>query len=776
MAEGIVEAADLFTGKIRQIKWFDVFFVDDDGLPVPNVSFEVIYASGEKKVCQADANGYFKDDKAVEGQVKIKMQNGSIIESYGNFSDFSEDDADPDNTGEDKIEYIVRKRDTLSKIARRLGVSGGWQTLYNTTAPDGTPNFKRLRSGNPNRIYPGETIWVPTNRRVVRVNTKNAAKAITKVRIRGKQRDEMQIQRAVNWAIYHARYESERQAADNLLIAAGWDESNNTLNIKKLCDILKPVLKLNRPGIGDKWNLYVIQGNIMKYYDNSGNFQYQFNLNCSPIGQAGAYTFYEVNGMNLLLAIYDNTSCLGDPAKPYVAEFAESIEGEEARQKWNESNFEIDAASNTWNFKKLPVIYQAPSTKGSWQSIVLEGGNGVLEDYIGDSDYQAKVHERNLAVLETYGRNYRGFLNNYIRIINVIPSSQGEDALREKGPPPEPYPFPLPVGATQKQEWDLTEKMNECSSYSAWLAVSDKIYEMDNYRWPSSSSQHREGAVFFRPKLTLQPSAAEYINTKIDNLAEALPVFGRLSSYGDVKLEWNFDIGTDGFKLGSSKSVVFKKEGNFVAKEFKLSGGEEVEIDDSGGKKVTFKIGYGDYGLEASTDGEFKLTGPSGATAYVNPKTAEMGFGVNIPIPGLGSVYVGIGMVGLRSETVLVYLSGAPGFFERKSPDTLVKTAWANLEYWEKLKLEILGWNQEIWDIKDELEYSELPNSVKADLDSLSPAEYIAGLHLGFQGRWAGNWVDFWKKKLPAVEGVLTFKPVEVRVRQENLKHIATGK
>lgn len=168
---------------------------------------------------------------------------------------------------------------------------------------------------------------------------------------------------------------------------------------------------------------------------------------------------------------------------------------------------------------------------------------------------------------------------------------------------------------------------------------------------------------------------------------------------------------------------------------------------------MNFKLSCGKYGIETATDGEFKLTGPAGATAYSNPKTAEGGFGVTIPIPGVGAVYVGIGIVGLKAETVYVYLSGAPGFFERKSPQKLVKTPWTNLEHWETRCLEALGWNQEAWDTKDQLPYSQYPNSLKTDVGSLNPAEYRAAIHLGFQGRKAAIWVDFWKRKMPPVEG-----------------------
>jgi LysM repeat protein len=48
--------------------------------------------------------------------------------------------------------YTIKSGDNLSSIAARYGMS--WQTLYNS-------NKGNLRSGNPNLIYPGETIQIP---------------------------------------------------------------------------------------------------------------------------------------------------------------------------------------------------------------------------------------------------------------------------------------------------------------------------------------------------------------------------------------------------------------------------------------------------------------------------------------------------------------------------------------------------------------------------------------------------------------------------------------
>jgi nucleoid-associated protein YgaU len=60
--------------------------------------------------------------------------------------------------------YTIVSGDTLSAIARRIGFwrrLGGWQALYDFAGSDGRKNRERLRSGDPDLIFPGEQIWIP---------------------------------------------------------------------------------------------------------------------------------------------------------------------------------------------------------------------------------------------------------------------------------------------------------------------------------------------------------------------------------------------------------------------------------------------------------------------------------------------------------------------------------------------------------------------------------------------------------------------------------------
>jgi hypothetical protein len=60
--------------------------------------------------------------------------------------------------------YTVKQGDTLSKIAQRIGFQypyATWKDLYNFKGKDNTINRDILRSKDPEKIYPGEQIWIP---------------------------------------------------------------------------------------------------------------------------------------------------------------------------------------------------------------------------------------------------------------------------------------------------------------------------------------------------------------------------------------------------------------------------------------------------------------------------------------------------------------------------------------------------------------------------------------------------------------------------------------
>ncbi len=770
------EAGILSSGKsnhIRLVKpkisWFDVLFVDDDGQPLPDIEFEIRYANGKKKTAKADNNGYYKEENTPEGKIWIKTTDGAVIESFGSTGINDKEDVDPDNKKAEAVEVIIRRGDTLSKIARKFGTK--WRKLYKFKGPDGIKNSERLRSGNPNLIYPGEIIWVPTKRRVVHLHTKYSPKGIARVRVRKKRRGTIQQKTAQRHEIYQKRW--EHYAIDNLALSAGWDKDNNTPDIENLCEELTPVFKRIHPKVGKNWNLYLIQDNTMSYYDSDGKFKYKFQLNMKPKGLVGAYTLFQIDGNLYTAGIYDMTNGIGGPASEKSNVYIEEIIiGEEGKKVYGDSLYVYNKAGEIVDLKKVPIIYLAPANWAQWTAVAFHAGNGLLDEYIGDDDYNENAHERNLRVIETCNSFYRGEINKYIKNVKAIDPKQGENAIRKLGSPPEPYRFPIPLTAREapiaQKNWDLklASKMGECSTYSAWLAITQKLWDINLVRWKSTEARHSEGNIFLRIKLTVEPNAGELIDKASDWL-----LFGHLSTYEKAGYEYTFDAGTDGVTTGSKKTLSVVENGGIkVPGKVDLGLGRTIEIDTSGAgdNKMIYNVDAGGYGVSFTPNGPFSMKGPAGplpinTTSHWDPDKASGGYGVAFSIPGVGGIYIGLEHTNVRMDTLLAYTSGAPGFFEKKSCDDLVKTYWNDLTLQETAKLQVLGWNQDLWDFMEFLDYTnDFPASAKSSLESLKIEERIAAIHLGFTGEYGTNWKQFWLE--------LSSKEGQEKVKKKNKK------
>jgi len=771
------EAGVLSTGKSNQIRllkpkirWFDVLFVDDDGHPVPDVEFEIRYANGKKKTAQADKNGYYKEENTPEGRIWIKTTDGAIIESFGSTRTNSKDDIDPKNKKPEAVEVIIRRGDTLSKIARKFGTK--WRKLYKFKGPDGMRNSKRLRSGSPHLIYPGEIIWVPTKRRVVRLHTKYSSKGIARVRVRKKRRGTIEQKAAQRHEIYQNRW--QHYAIDNLALSAGWDKGKNTPDIDNLCEEITPVFKCIAPTIGKNWNLYLIQDNIMTYYDSEGEFKYKFQLNTVLRGKVGAYTLFQVDNDLYTAGMYDMTTGLNDPTTKSKISIEEIIVGEEGKKVYKDSLYLYNGAREIVGIKKVPVLYLAPANWAQWTAVAYHAGSGILDEYIGDDDYNENAHERNLRVIDTCNAFYRGEINKYIEKVKAIEPKLGENAVRKLGPPPEPYRFPIPLTARKapiaQKNWDLklASKMGECSTYFAWLAITNKLWDINLMRWKSTEARHSEGNIFLRIKLTVEPNAGELLDKASDWL-----LFGHLSTYEKAGYEFTFDAGTDGVTTGHKKTLSVVENGGIkIPGKVDLGLGRTIEIDTSGAgdNKMIYNIDAGGYGVSFTPNGAFAMKGPAGplpinATSHWDPDKASGGYGITFSIPGVGGVYIGLEHTNIKMGTLLAYTSGAPGFFEKKSCDDLVKTFWNGLTLQETAKLQVLGWNQDLWDFMEFLDFNnDFPSSTKSSLSSLKIEERIAAIHLGFTGEYATNWKKFWLN--------LSSKEGQKKVKKKNKKII----
>src|SRR5204863_9247227 len=83
-------------------------------------------------------------------------------------------------------------------------------------------------------------------------------------------------------------------------------------------------------------------------------------------------------------------------------------------------------------------IWLVTPTRGQLTAVARHGGSGRLEDYGHDSTLNDSIHQRNLAVCAAAKLAYLKALDDYTGWINGD-EANSEDAIREKGRPPEVY-------------------------------------------------------------------------------------------------------------------------------------------------------------------------------------------------------------------------------------------------------------------------------------------------------------------------------------------------
>gem|GEM_PF-7056882 len=540
-------------------------------------------------------------------------------------------------------------------------------------------------------------------------------------------------------------------AIDNLSLVAGLDDG--VFNKKGLYTVLKEWLTEYFPMVvNHEYILFLLDDRALTCFNPSGEIAHIFPLK-DGIGERlqGAFGGYMA------------FATPGDPLFRDMSNFryVVSVQGmrDEDGIELNEIIQEdVVPKINTFfdnNSDKASLLYRAP-TGGQAVGLADSGGAGYLEDYgVGGT------HSRNMATVEFVAQAYKSVLSSYIKQVNGIDVEEEPDhpwtleyiekelgleskskreltaegrnkqqkvlaallSLKHLGPPPTVYLFPRPQGATDEQ-WQELRESNYVSDYSAWVAISDKIDDIND--------RHSEGAVFFRVKFSLKASA----DPKTPGI------------YGEVKVEHTIDFGTDGFFHKREQTAAYgakigpvenKRLPRLKAKTENLpSAGYEEEVNiETGEKKSTVKAGIKGYGIEVSDDGEVKMTGPNGATAAYNDLTKVGGGGVTLPTPW-GDIYVGLQFKGLLEESIAAYLSRAPGFFQRRIVleyfDPEHPLLWNSMSHFEHVNLEDFGWDMHSWDRRSLTPFSEFPEPTRKKLPLLmdsNPEAYMAAVRLG---------------------------------------------
>ena len=444
----------------------------------------------------------------------------------------------------------------------------------------------------------------------------------------------------------------------------------------------------------------------------------------------GAYAAFEVEGADYPIFYDLETRTAMHQAFSRVF-FEEEIDGEEARQELLQLRRSLTP--------KVGVLYLFPAESADLIVATYRGASGLLENYPNNSGLRVRVHKRNLSVRRSVGRAYAAVLNYYIREVKDTKTAR---ELHDLGPPPEPFHFPTPAGIGKSEAEELHEARGD-SAFKAWMAVSDKLADIEK--------RHTAGSFYLRVKF------------EVSNDVNAS--FGG----GSTKISYKLDIGSDGVMTGSESAVELSVGSSEVPLGMKNAKGTakiKTEINpETGETKETVELGFSrgknKYGIEVSSDGNVKFNGPNNSYSEWNNRTAEGGFGFCLslqeilnpspsPVTDAAGVMqlakipdakfcIGLHFTLIREDQLLSYIVRAPGFFERRLIEDLLRLNWQSLTGFERMQLKVIGWVEQGWDRRKK---EDFPDATGVDYSRLKPADKIAAVKLGFnQLTWKTTWL-----------------------------------
>ncbi|MCK4413982.1 MAG: hypothetical protein KAY32_10585 [Candidatus Eisenbacteria sp.] len=498
-------------------------------------------------------------------------------------------------------------------------------------------------------------------------------------------------------------------AADNLAMAAGMKDRQ--INRQRLVrEVLSTYLQDYYP-IAAKRGYYVqflynADGQPkLAVMDASGQELANFALIHQEQGMIGAYSLFESLDRPLFIDLAHR--CFWIPIAGREKENTTILDliADQDRDRY------LDVISS--RSTRVPIVFVG-KTLAHYAYVALNGGTGALENYGENEQINDHIHDRNVAVVEAHATIYAGYIHDYVEEVEACKTEQ---ALRKLGPPMHYFCYAVPPGATSERIVELAEANSGATGYfRAWVAIAAKVNEFIG---------RRSAGFFFVIKVTLEK---------------------KINSISKVEVEYNLNIDSDGKLLekvnrkliigAEFKGPLDLNKVSRMSKRIKVGGGIEHEIDlETGEGKTKVSAKFGRYGAEMSNDGSAKFSvGP--VSTEVNPQETTFGAGVTIEPPmGEGAkIYFGIHFQGLREDTVLAYVSNAPGFFERRPFSELLssRTQWNDLTFQEQAKLQDLGFSAKSWNEKHTKTIDQFPKSARTKYHKLEAQQKIAAIHLGF--------------------------------------------
>lgn len=713
---------------IPQLVWIDLQTVNEFGQKVPNFDLKLDSKESEAISIKTDDSGYWSGRVRAGRELRVTTSDDKPVK-------FGASHGDQRPPG-DSDETVVLTPSVASRTVTDLVVPVLSQDLIDQRNKV-AKRYGRNLSDNQNTARSGEVVQY------------DGEPAMEKSG-RGFEPQEDEKPR-------FSRRTAGQYVADNLFIAAGWDDKGAT-DYDELWKVLKGWLADYHPTTVARGyflefifpkGAMIISGDEREVLD-----IYVFKDELQVQGRIGAYALFEFSESGNKTVFHDMSTGAGGIGIKFTDESKEADQGfEDNRSSLPEDKILLleDLVKEEYRDKcvellnrfraerRVNVAYVVPN--GAAPIYARYGGTGVLEDYPSDKSLHESIHKRNKSVVEWAGKAYTAYLNGYIKKVEDIdpdPKSpvniampHPEVQLYRLGPPEAPHTWPMPAGATTQQYRDLLLEHSE-AGLRAWMAIAKKLDEI----W----GRKTEGSIWF----------------VVEFSAEAGNFAGPLSG-ASVKLNFEADSeGHVGLKPEYEVPLTVKA---VPTEQIKTPANAKYSVQTdkkTGRSKTTVGFDIGTYGVEADSEGNVKF---SAGTAYTewNQSYGRGGGGLDVSLRDLVAkglfkgkevpswvgdlpnlkAKVGLHFQGVTQGTVLKLVANSPGFFEMRPRVEFSQLDWVSLDFDEQHHLETLGFTKEHWDFR------QLPNACTKQWISLTPKQKVATTKIPIPTA-DPYWQDFW--------------------------------
>jgi len=725
---------------VPTLVWLDLQTVDEFGYGVPEAPLKLDPEYGDEVSIATDKKAYWSGRVRADGKIEVWMADGRPVRFGASI------EGQPASGGAEETAVIV------PRVASR--------TVTDIVVPSLSKDLIEARR---NLVERYGRVPLKTGGRSVRGGAprRDLGEPVGPSSKRGGKEQKITRRTIGNYV------------ADNLFIAAGWDDQAN-MDVEKLLKILHQWLGDCHPSAirrGYFVQLAAADRIVVVNVQDDGKYEikgpYNFVQGVSLKSRIGAHAPFEFFGAGGNMLFVDMASAStgiakgqvkGDKPKP-----APSTGGTDARKAADQRTddgaagedgqpaperraeplmiWEVIEDGKRDEFKRhitglvaqrrVELVYRLPG--GSYAARC--GGTGLLEDY-RSGDVRTRIHARNRAVMKNVARAYGWYIDTYVEKVRAIdPDTKKaekkklphpEIQLYDLGPPDSHFVFPQPAGCTDAEYRELVYAGASTAGIRSWQAIAQKYDDI----WGIRS----EGSVW----MVFEFSAA------------AGSMAGPFSGC-NVKLNFEADdqgrikpltvTRTISLKAGTGKNAV------------------TVEVDPATGKQVVkANVGVGLYGAEVDSTGNVKFTAGPAAFSEYNHMTRQVGAGIEIGVQDLVKKHfrrkgveppawvdklpdikfkIGLYFQLIHDSTLMKVISGAPGLWQLRPRSEFIRLDWASLDWDEQRHLTMLGWDRKKWDTRT------FPRSALKPWTYLSAKEKMASIHLPVPSK-DPYWQDFW--------------------------------